>query len=97
MKLFKNLLIRRKVVPKGVTRYIHPTQMENMIVSANKIISQLNAAIVIMEKMKVNSCEVEQFKMYKKMFHETWLGVAEYYNVINGIDVEKYSDKRYIS
>ena len=97
MKLFKNLLIRRKVVPKSATRYIHPTQMENVIVSADKIISQLNAAIVILEKMKVNSCEVEQFKMYKKMFHETWLGVAEHYNVINSIDMEKYSDRRYIS
>lgn len=97
MKLFKNLLIRRKVVPKRVTRYIHPTQMENMIVSADKIISQLSAAIVIMGKMKVNSCEVEQFKMYKKMFHETWLGVAEHYNTINNIDTEKCSDKRYIS
>ena len=97
MKLFKNLLIRKRVVPKSATRYIHPTQMENMIVSADKIISQLNAAIVILEKMKVKSCEVEQFKMYKKMFHETWLGVAEHYNVIKGVDVEKCSDKRYIS
>lgn len=97
MNLFKNLIIRRKRVPKSATKYIHPTQISDVMMSTDRIISQLSAAIVIMEKMKANSCEVEQFRMYKKMFHELWVGIAEYYNVINNIDIEKCSDERYIS
>lgn len=77
-------------------KYIHPRQIAGLCDSIDKIQQQLYAVILITEKMNVENCEVERFKMYKKMFHEMWLGVAVYYNVINNIDLEQYNDERII-
>lgn len=81
---------------KPMTKYIHPTHVNGMCDDIDNIVEQLNAAVVIAKRMKVNSCETEKFKMYKKMFHELWLGVAKYYNNINNVDVNLNSDGIYI-
>lgn len=82
---------------RPMTKYIHPAHINGMCDNIDSIVEQLNAAVVIAKKMKSNSCEVGQFKMYKKMFHELWLGVAEYYNAINNVDIKSNSDGKYIS
>lgn len=82
---------------RPMTKYIHPAHVNGMCDDIDSIVEQLNAAVVVAKKMKSNSCEVETFRMYKKMFHELWLGVAEYYNNINKIDVNSNSDGNYIS
>ena len=103
MKFLKNLFWREtkteksNVMDEEKIKYIHPHQIDGVVENLDEIIQQLNAAIVIAGKAKRNSCEVGQFKMYKKIFHELWLGVAEYYNYINSIDVESNSDEKYIA
>lgn len=101
MKTFSSLrtarIKRRCNRDEKTTQYIHPHQVDKMVENTDEIIQQLNAAIVVAGMMKQNSCEVEQFKMYKKMFHELWLGIAEQYNYINSVDIGKYSDEKYIA
>lgn len=92
MKRWKMLFCRKKKVVPTV-KYVHPTQNVELKESIDGIISQLNAAVLIAKKMQTENCEVETFKMYKKMFHETWLGVAEYYNVVNGFSLECCCDR----
>lgn len=101
MKNFKNLFKtggkeKNDREEEGTVYYIHPYQIDGMIENTDEIIHQLNAAIVIAEKMKKNSCEVGQFNIYKKVFHELWLGIAEQYNYINSVDICKHSDGKYI-
>ena len=78
MQIYKKLISRRKKQQKGITEVAG---------AIDKIIIHLNAAMIIAEKMK-SEHDVQKFQRYKKIFHETWLGVAEHYNVINQIDVE---------
>ena len=85
---------KKKNVPK--LKYVHPARTLEMKEPIDNIINQLNSAILIAQKMQVDNCEVERFKMYKKMFHEMWLGVAEYYNAINNIDLEQYNGQRIV-
>ena len=95
MRKWKMLFCRKKRGESKV-RYVHPIHTLEMKEPIDNIISQLNSAILIAQKMQVDNCEVERFKMYKRMLHETWLGVAEYYNIINHIDLEQLTDKRLI-
>lgn len=89
------MLFCRKKRNELKVRYVHPIHTLEMKEPIDNIISQLNSAILIAQKMQVDNCEVERFKMYKRMLHETWLGVAEYYNEVNGVDLENYCDKIY--
>lgn len=95
MKLFKRLKYK-KYKPEAVIKYIHPTRIDGFNQNIDKIVEQLNAASLIARKMKTNNCEVSRFNMYKNMFHELWVGVAEQYNNINTIDINKNSDEIYI-
>lgn len=96
MKKWKMLFCRKKKnIPK--VKYVHPARTLEMKEPIDNIINQLNSAILIARKMQVDNCEVETFKMYKKMLHETWLGVAEYYNEVNGVDLENCCDRRFVS
>ena len=90
------MLFCRKKKNMPMVKYVHPAHTLEMKEPIEGIINQLNSAILIARKMQVDNCEVETFKMYKKMLHETWLGVAEYYNIINHIDLEQLADKRFI-
>ena len=96
MKKWKMLFCRKK---KNISKvkYVHPAQNLEMKEPIDNIINQLNSAILIARKMQVDNCEVETFKMYKKMLHEKWLGVAEYYNEVNGVDLENCCDRRFVS
>lgn len=96
MKRIKVLFCKKKKAAPEI-RYVHPTQNVELKESIDGIINQLNAAILIAKKMQIDNCEVEIFKMYKKMFHETWLGVAKYYNVVNCFDLENCSNIRHMS
>lgn len=96
MKRWKILFCRKKKDVSKV-KYVHPAQTLEMKEPIDNIVNQLNFAILIAKKMQVDNCEVERFKMYKKMLHETWLGVAEYYNVVNGVDLENCCDVRLVS
>lgn len=95
MKLFKRLFKIGNRTASDV-KYIHPRQINEVYSSIDSIQRQLSAAILITEKMNVENCEVERFKMYRKMFHEMWLGVAEHYNVINNVDLEQYNNERIV-
>lgn len=99
MRLFGKFRLKNKYKNQrsnSVIRYIHPLKINDIHESVDNIVEQLTAAIAIAKKMKAGSCETETFKMYKKMFHDAWLGIAEHYNAINAVDIEKYSDDRYI-
>ena len=96
MRKWKMLFCRKKK-NMPIVRYVHPVQTLEMKEPIDNIINQLNSAILIARKMQVDNCEVETFKMYKKMLHETWLGVAEYYNEVNGVDLENCCDRRFVS
>lgn len=96
MKKWKMLFCRKKK-NMPIVRYVHPVQTLEMKEPIDNIINQLNSAILIARKMQVDNCEVETFKMYKKMLHETWLGVAEYYNEVNGVNLENCCDRRFVS
>lgn len=96
MRNWKTLFFREKKI-KPKVRYVHPVHTLETKEPIENIIFQLNHAILIAKKMQVNNCEIERFKMYKRMLHETWLGVAEYYNVINSIELEQHTDERVIS
>ena len=96
MRKWKMLFCRKKKnIPK--VKYVHPARTLEMKEPIEGIINQLNSAILIARKMQSDNCEVETFKMYKKMLHETWLGVAEYYNEVNCVDLEYYCDRRFVS
>lgn len=96
MRKWKMLFCRKKK-SKPKVMYVHPVHTSEMKEPIESIINQLNYAILIAKKMQVNNCEAERFKMYKRMLHEIWLGVAEYYNMINNIDLEQYADERIFS
>ena len=99
-KWIKTIFCKKKKCVNGINssvNYIHPAQIEGMYNDIDNIIQQLGAAIVVAGKMKVNNCEVERFKMYKKMFHELWIGIAEPYNNINAINVEEKSNGIYVA
>lgn len=87
MWMYKKLFEKRNK-HKKVSQRINMSQVSGVTVALNNIITDLSAAVILTEKMKADDCDIQTFQRYKKIFHETWLGVAEHYNVINKIDME---------